>query len=162
MKLEPLNARIPALAKDAARALIVRWDQGDLPADQYVLVEHYDAAPGGAAAVAVLGVVRASTREHVATLRIALDEPGPGGVGAASALLPDAPQSSLAPAILDLFRETLGTETRYLRSLRQHAAAFRATLGAVEPDTKPEPKPAPKPSAVSRAYPPRNNGRRYP
>jgi hypothetical protein len=166
MKFEPLHARIPALARDEARALIVAWAQGDLPADQYVLVEHFDADPAGSATSVALGVVRASTREHVATIAVELDAVDAHGIGAASRLLPDAPQSALSAPLLELFRETLGTEARYLRSLRRHGAAFRATLGAL-PAASSETAavrgatPA-RTSAVSRAYPPRNNGRGYP
>jgi len=165
MKLEPLHARIPALARDEARALIVAWAQGDLPADHYVLVEHFDADPAGSSAHVALGVVRASTRAHVATIEVDLDAADAEGIGGASGLLLDAPQSALAAPLLELFRETLGTEVRYLRSLRRHGAAFRATLG-VRPPASTEAVPAAGPtttrkSAVSRAYPPRNHGRGY-
>ncbi len=131
MTMLPFNLLFPDVARDEARALLVRWPHGGLPVDSYVLVEHYCAEPGCDCRRVLLGVIRASTRAHVATLSYDFGAPGRHGVGGrpgVASLDSKNPQSELAPELLGFFQETCLSDRLYTSRLEVHYALWRAVV----------------------------------
>lgn len=141
MTLLPFHAAFPERAKADARALLVRWPQGALPKDDFVLVEHFCALPGCDCRRVVLGVIQASTRLHVATIEHAF-EPAPEG---RSTLAEGHPQSSLSDELLALFVDSCASDPRYRAQVAEH---YRMWRERVEGPLAPRPAPAKMP------YPP--------
>ena len=124
MQMLPLHCAFPERAKADARALLVRWPHGGLPVDDFVLVEHLCATPGCDCRRVVLGVVRASTRAHVATLVHAFDPPPVG----TTTLDDRSPQSDLAKDLLSFFVETCASDPRYVALLEEHYRLWRLAV----------------------------------
>lgn len=166
MSMRPFSLLFPELAKEDARALLVRWPNGGLPVDTYVLVEHFCATRGCDCRRALLGVIRASTRAHVATLAVAFGTGGSDGSPVETSLDPNNPQSELSNELLTFFVETCASDLQYTRRLAAHYTMWRqvvedtrhpahgkltvegATVGGVSPDSGP----AVAPSRIPPAY----------
>jgi hypothetical protein len=160
MTMLPFNLLFPDVAKDEARALLVKWPQGDLPVDTYVLVEHFCAEASCDCWRAALGVIRASTREHVATLSCTFDPAVPDTVPARAELDARNPQSTISQPLLELFRESCADDPAYVARLERHYTMFRkvvndpahplhARLRAPTPSKPPLPAPAPPPAPAA-------------
>ena len=130
MTMLPFNRLFPDRSKSDARALRVRWAHGGLPVDDFVLVEHYCALPGCDCRRVLLGVVRASTRAHVATINYVFGTAGdPGGpAGAGASLDTKNTQSELSNELLALFVESCVGDPRYVDQIEEHYRLWRQII----------------------------------